>query len=89
VRYEEREALLSNLIALDVYVSPFIEGPIGHKFLSSFWTPPLGMSIETRPEVARFYRLSSLYRPGFHRGQIPQNNRQFIVASAGPPPAPN
>src|ERR1700677_53205 len=34
VRYEEREILLSHLIALDFYVSYFVEGPIGHTFLS-------------------------------------------------------
>ena len=53
VRYEEREVLFSHLIALDFYVSYFIEGPVGHTFLSFIFdnAPPLSISIETRPEV--------------------------------------
>ena len=34
VRYEEREVLLSHLVAIDFYVSYFMEGPVGHTFLS-------------------------------------------------------
>ena len=34
VRYEEREVQLSHLIGLDFYVSYFMEGPVGHTFLS-------------------------------------------------------
>ncbi len=34
VRYEEREVQLSHLIGLDFYVSYFLEGPVGHTFVS-------------------------------------------------------
>jgi hypothetical protein len=65
VRYEEREVLLSHLIALDFYVSYFIEGPIGHTFLSFIFdnAPPLSISIETRPEVGEgFAPVASLFK---------------------------
>jgi hypothetical protein len=34
VGYQERDVLLSHLVALDFYVSYFTEGPVGHTFLS-------------------------------------------------------
>ena len=53
VRHEERQVQLSHLIALDFYVSYFMEGPVGHTFVSFIFdnAPPLSISIETRPEV--------------------------------------
>jgi len=47
VRYEEREVQLSHLTALDFYVSYFMEGPVGHTFVSFIFdnTPPLSISI--------------------------------------------
>src|SRR6202162_4549425 len=65
VRYEEREVLLSHLIALDFYVSYWSEGPVGHTFLSFIFdnAPPLSISIETRPEVGEgFSPISSLFK---------------------------
>jgi Domain of unknown function (DUF4105) len=65
VRYEEREVLLSHLIALDFYVSYFTEGPVGHTFLSFIFdnAPPLSISIETRPEVGEgFAPVASLFK---------------------------
>src|ERR1700692_4961801 len=65
VRYEEREVLLSHLIALDFYVSYFTEGPVGHTFLSFIFdnVPPLSISIETRPEVGEgFAPVASLFK---------------------------
>jgi hypothetical protein len=65
VRYEEREVLLSHLIALDFYVSYFMEGPVGHTFLSFIFdnAPPLSISIETRPEVGEgFAPVASMFK---------------------------
>jgi Domain of unknown function (DUF4105) len=65
VRYEERELLLSHLIALDFYVSYFMEGPVGHTFLSFIFdnAPPLSISIETRPEVGEgFAPVASMFK---------------------------
>jgi hypothetical protein len=65
VRYEEREVLLSHLTALDFYVSYFMAGPVGHTFLSFIFdnAPPLGISIETRPEVGEgFAPIASLFK---------------------------
>ena len=46
VHYEEREVLLSHLVALDFYVSYFMEGPVGHTFVSFIFdnAPPLSIS---------------------------------------------
>jgi Domain of unknown function (DUF4105) len=65
VRYQEREVLLSHLTALDFYVSYFVEGPVGHTFLSFIFdnAPPLSISIETRPEVGEgFAPVASLFK---------------------------
>jgi hypothetical protein len=64
VRYEEREVLLSHLMALDFYVSYFMAGPVGHTFVSFIFdnAPPLSISIETRPEVGEsFAPVASLF----------------------------
>src|ERR1700752_1940443 len=65
VRYEERELLLSHLVALDFYVSYFMEGPVGHTFVSFIFdnAPPLSISIETRPEVGEgFAPVASMFK---------------------------
>jgi hypothetical protein len=65
VRYEEREVQLSHLIGLDFYVSYWREGLVGHTFLSFIFddAPPLGISIETRPEVGEgFDPLASMFK---------------------------
>ena len=51
--YEEREVELSHLVAVDLYVSYWTVGPVGHTFLSFIFdnAPPVCISIETRPEV--------------------------------------
>jgi hypothetical protein len=64
-RYEEREVLLSHLIALDFYVSYFTEGPVGHTFVSFIFdnVQPLSISIETRPEIGEsFAPVASLFK---------------------------
>jgi hypothetical protein len=65
VGYQERDVLLSHLVALDFYVSYFTEGPVGHTFLSFIFdnAPPLSISIETRPEVGEgFAPVASLFK---------------------------
>ncbi len=65
VRYEEREVALSRITGVDFYVSYWSEGPVGHTFLSFLFedAPPLGISIETRPEVGEgFDPLASLFK---------------------------
>ena len=65
VGYQERDVLLSHLIALDFYVAYFTEGPVGHTFLSFIFdnAPPLSISIETRPEVGEgFAPVATLFK---------------------------
>jgi hypothetical protein len=65
VRYEEREVQLSHLTGLDFYVSYFMEGPVGHTFVSFIFdnAPPLSISIETRPEVGEgFAPVASMFK---------------------------
>jgi hypothetical protein len=65
VRWEEREVQLSHLTALDFYVSYFMEGPVGHTFVSFIFdnAPPLSISIETRPEVGEgFAPVASMFK---------------------------
>ncbi len=65
VRYEEREVQLSHLTALDFYVSYFMEGPVGHTFVSFIFdnAPPLSISIETRPEMGEgFAPIASMFK---------------------------
>ena len=65
VRYEEREVELSHLVALDFYLSYFMEGPVGHTFVSFVFdnVPPLSISIETRPEVGEgFAPVASMFK---------------------------
>jgi hypothetical protein len=65
VHYEEREVSLSHVTALDFYVSYWSEGLVGHTFLSFIFddSPPLSISIETRPEVGEgFAPIASLFK---------------------------
>jgi hypothetical protein len=65
VRYEEREVELSHLVAPDFYISYFMEGPVGHTFLSFIFdnAAPLSISIETRPEVGEgFAPIASMFK---------------------------
>jgi hypothetical protein len=65
VRHEEREVQLSHLVALDFYVSYFMEGPVGHTYVSFIFdnAPPLSISIETRPQVGEgFAPIASMFK---------------------------
>ena len=64
-RYEERELRLSRVTGVDFYVSYWVEGPVGHTFLSFTFAdaPPLSISIETRPEIGEeFAPVASLFK---------------------------
>jgi hypothetical protein len=59
------DALLSRLTGLDFYVSYFMEGPVGHTFVSFIFdnAPPLSISIETRPEMGEgFAPIASMFK---------------------------
>ena len=65
IRYEEREVLLSHLQTVDLFVSYWRDGPVGHTFLSFGFdnAPPVAISIETRPEVGEgFAPIASLFK---------------------------
>ena len=65
VRYEEREVSLSHLTGVDFYVSYWMQGPVGHTFLSFIFdnAPPLSISIETRPEKGEGYSpIASMFK---------------------------
>jgi hypothetical protein len=66
VRYERREVSLSHLVSIDLFISYWKIGPIAHTFLSFNFdddTPPVCISIETRPEVGEgFNPLASMFK---------------------------
>ncbi len=65
VRYEERTVQISHLQAVDLYVSYWHDGPVGHTFVSFCFddAPPVCISIETRPEVGEgFDPIASLFK---------------------------
>ncbi len=66
VRYEEREFYLSRVTSLDLFISFWTPGPVGHTFVSFNFddgTPPLCISIETRPEIGEgFAPIASMFK---------------------------
>lgn len=90
VHYEEREVLLSHLIGLDFYVSYFMEGPVGHTFLSFVFdnAPPLSISIETRPEVGEgFAPVASMFKQ-FELIYVVGSERDLVGVRVGVPLSP-
>jgi Domain of unknown function (DUF4105) len=64
-RYEDRGVSISHLTGVDFYVSFWMEGPIGHTFLSFMFdnAPPVSISIETRPEANEGYSpIASMFK---------------------------
>ena len=57
VSYEEREVLLSELTSVDLFLSYWSDGPIGHTFVSFNFedVPPVCISIEARLETGERY----------------------------------
>jgi hypothetical protein len=66
VHYEQREVSLAHLVSVDLFVSYWKIGPVAHTFVSFDFddgTPPVCVSIETRPEVGEgFNALASLFK---------------------------
>jgi hypothetical protein len=65
VRYIDREVSLSHLTSLDLFISYWWPGPIGHTFVSFNFdnAPPVCISIETRPEEGEsFSPIASLFK---------------------------
>ncbi|HEY3517998.1 MAG TPA: DUF4105 domain-containing protein [Gammaproteobacteria bacterium] len=65
VRYEERDVSISDLVAVDFFVSYWMPGPFGHTFVSFVFanSPPVNVSIETRTEIGEgFDPLASLFK---------------------------
>jgi hypothetical protein len=66
VRYAEREVDVSRLQSMDLLVSYWQVGPVAHTFVSFNFddgSPPVCISIETRPEVGEgFDPLASLFK---------------------------
>lgn len=65
VHYEDREVFLSDLTGVDFFISYWMQGPVGHTFLSFTFknAPPVSISIETRPESHEgFHPLASMFK---------------------------
>lgn len=64
--YETRELSLEHLVSVDLYVSYWKIGPVAHTFLSFNFddgSPPVCISIETRPEVGEgFDPIASMFK---------------------------
>ncbi|MEP4076249.1 DUF4105 domain-containing protein [Haloferula sp.] len=63
--YEERIVSLDDLTSVDLFISYWSVGPIGHTFLSFNFdnAPPVCISIETRPEVGEgFSPIASAFK---------------------------
>ena len=65
VRWEEREVSLAHLTSLDLFISYWSVGPVGHTFVSFGFdnAPPVSISIETKPELGEgFAPVASLFK---------------------------
>ena len=66
VRYEEREVSLGHLVSVDLFVSYWKIGPVAHTFVSFNFddgSPPVCISIETRPEIGEgFDPIASMFK---------------------------
>jgi hypothetical protein len=64
--YEEREVDISHVVSMDLFVSYWKIGPVAHTFVSFNFddgTPPVCISIETRPEIGEgFNPLASMFK---------------------------
>jgi hypothetical protein len=66
VKYGEREVSLANLVSVDLFVSYWKIGPVAHTFVSFNFddgSPPVCISIETRPEIGEgFNPIASMFK---------------------------
>ena len=65
-RYEDREFSLAHVTSVDLSISYWMSGPVAHTFVSFNFddgTPPLCISIETRPEIGEgFAPIASMFK---------------------------
>ncbi|MGA0287040.1 MAG: DUF4105 domain-containing protein [Phycisphaerales bacterium] len=64
-RLEEREVSLDALESVDLFISYWTEGPVGHTFVSFNFkdAAPVCISIETRPEIGESYApIASIFK---------------------------
>jgi hypothetical protein len=79
-KWIEREVQISHLTGVDFYVAYWTKGPVGHTFVSFVFdnAEPIGISIETRPEVgegfdplaANFKQFELIYVVGEERDLV-------------------
>ena len=65
MRWEEREVSLAHLTSVDLFISYWSVGPVGHTFVSFGFdnAPPVSISIETKPELGEgFAPVASLFK---------------------------
>ena len=66
VHYEQREVSLAHLVSLDLFVSYWAPGPVGHTFVSFNFddgSPPVCISIEARSEIGEgFDPIGSMFK---------------------------
>jgi hypothetical protein len=65
VQWEEREVSLAHLTSVDLFISYWSVGPVGHTFVSFGFdnAPPVSISIETKPELGEgFEPIASLFK---------------------------
>ena len=66
VKYGEREVSLAHLVSVDLFVSYWKIGPVAHTFVSFNFddgSPPVCISIETRPEIGEgFNPIASMFK---------------------------
>jgi hypothetical protein len=65
VQWEEREVSLAHLTSVDLLISYWSVGPVGHTFVSFGFdnAPPVSISIETKPELGEgFAPIASLFK---------------------------
>jgi hypothetical protein len=65
-KYEQREIRISRIVSVDLFISYWKIGPVAHTFVSFNFddgTPPVCVSIETRPEAGEaFAPLRSMFK---------------------------
>lgn len=66
IHYKTREIDISHAVSMDLYISYWKIGPVAHTFVSFNFddnTPPVCISIETRPEIGEgFNPLASMFK---------------------------
>jgi hypothetical protein len=81
VRYEEREVDISRLVSVDLLISYWKVGPVAHTFLSFNFddgSPPVCISIETRPEVGEGFDPAGVDVQAVRTGYVVGDERDLV-----------